>query len=443
MTPELIRQRRNKTTALLHQQCTALTVSYEDIDKDYSRIDNLYNGILSLEAILDHMPSLEDVGDVENTIIANVLQYQERTLGLESIDIISLESIRSRLKEVWKMLVKDIGNVMKKVAMWSTSMTRTLPAIRTHANTMLDQAGGLSEIKGEVTLSGQLSYLKSTPSDKLNVTEGVREFMTTLREFLVLDSTTNIANAKTTSSLMKDSPKVYSGENLNVNPDAIKHVEKLLTASGLDKKIDSRTPPPGPWKRAAVIKGISNSNTVTFVYDDKPLLGGRIAVYRYPNMDAANPDALLEHKAVTLTDYVQAATRRIRGSKVGITGIGQTGPMAESKVTALTPDEIVVTCNGVLEMCNMIETFNSQYGEVSKIKEELVKSGNTAMGIVSDDDTDMVRGKVSEMMRHLVVYHNGRVDKPYIPMVNHCINVIRSTLSYCDKSLRLGYDISQ
>lgn len=440
MTPTLIRQRRQQDVLALQSQCSMLSASFEEINGLYHNIDTLYSGILSLESLIDGIPSLEGMDINAKAIINNILSYQERALGMEAIDVVSIESVRDRLKEVWKVLVKSIGTVMKKVALWSESMTKTIPAIRTHASTMISQAANLSEISGTVMLGNQVTYLRTSPNGKIDLANGIREVMANLREFLLIDSLVSIANAKTTASLMKDSVKVYDIENLNSNDNAKEHIKQLLVGSGLDKRINASSPPPGPWKKAVVIKGLTTLDTITFVYDDTPMLGGRMAVYKFPAMDSNNPDLLLDSRPITVLDYAQAAIQRIKGSKVGIVSTTGNGTSRDEKLSPLQPNDITASCNAVLDMCDIIEGFNRNYDEVSKVKEGLVKAGNSAMGII--DDEDNVRGKISDMMRHLVIYHNDRVDKPYVPMVNHCINVIRSTLSYCDKSLQVGYNIS-
>ena len=88
-------------------------------------------------------------------------------------------------------------------------------------------------------------------------------------------------------------------------------------------------------------------------------------------------------------------------------------------------------CRGIIES---FEIYHDQIDEIERVKEKLIKVGNKAVGIITDDG-DEAKQAVSELVRNVVRFQAMRLDKPYVSLMGHGVRSMYALMTYAQKSL--------
>ena len=405
-------------------QVEGLTMTLEGV------FDTIEKETATLNAIERIADSIENNVSLEDHQVAML-----KRVGIPSTSM-SLEGLRDQVKVVWKNIIKHIIEGMKKVKVWAKKISSAIPKLKALVESVSKMKHSY-HYSDTVTLSEELAYLAGSKITREQILKDLNQTHIVIRDCFEVDFPSVLSNAESTIKAVETVPTTFQGELDDFNTpgydEAKELVKQLMTLSRVDVEIGERHPPAGIWGESVNVKGITTERHLTFAPRQGEILGGRMPLYRYPRFHSEGHKAVLKHLP-TIVNYAKLGAKHLASSHVDVYSrtINTTNTSVDVEpLTEVQVQEVCDVCRGIIES---FEIYYDQIDEIEKVKEKLIKVGNKAVGIITDDG-DEAKQAVSELVRNVVRFQAMRLDKPYVSLMGHGVRSMYALMTYAQKSL--------
>lgn len=356
-------------------------------------------------------------------------------LGIPSASL-SLEGLRDQVKVVWKNIIKHIIGGMKKVKAWAKKIATAVPQLKK----LVDKVSKMQHsyhYSDTVTLKEELAYLSNGNTSREQILKDLENTQLIVRDCFEIDFPSVVSAAETTVQVVDRIPDAFNGNLEDISEprygEAKEIIKQLMTLSRVDVEVGESKPPVGIWSESVNVKGITTERHLTFAPRYGNVLGGRLPLYRYPRFNSEGHKATLKHLP-TIVSYSKIGTKHLSSSQVDVYSRTINTSNQEVEVKPLSENQIKDVCRTCYGIIESFELYYDQIDDLEKIKERLIKSGNKAVSIITDDGDD-VKQSTSEFVRNVVRFQAMRLDKPYVSLMGHGVRSMYALMSYAQKSL--------
>jgi len=371
----------------------------------------------------------------ETTVSVEHLEYF-RTLGITE-ETVSVESIRNQVKSLWKGIVKYIVEGMKKVKLWAKKIALAIPNLRKLIESVskLDRDRRYNEV---VSLRDELNYLGGDTITRDQLLKDFNNTVVIMRDCFEVDFPSVLSSVENTSDILKNIPIVFNkgiGEYGDAGYSELRDmIKSLWTTCHIAPDVGESNPPNGIWHESLKIRGITSDSHLTFSPRAVPVVGGRYPLMRYPRFNKEPAHAAMLKNLPTVINYSRLGTAHLSSTHVDVYSKTANTSGDAAEIDALTGDQVTEVCRNCLAILDSFEIYYEQFDEIEKCKEDLIRTGNKAIGIITDEE-DETRQSVSEFIRNVVRFQAVRLDKPYVSLIGHGVRSMYALMSYCQKSL--------
>ena len=402
-----------------------------EIEQDQHRIYNQHDALVSLESLLDNAEG--ELGVTEYLC----LKLNMETLGIAT-EAISVEGLREQVKILWRGLIQQIVDGIKKIKAWASKMAAALPRLRKYVEEVLN-AKSTTYYDTTISLRTEMSSLAGDKLTKENILNGMKVLEDITTDCFRVDFPETLASVDRVLALFKEVPKTFAIDRSLSSYDSRDEREareltvNLIINSRVQLDVGERNPPAGIWSESLKLRGITTDRYLTFSPRKDPFVGDRFALYRYPRFKDENYSGLVK-QSPTITNYAAAGINYLNAIRVDLYSRTNNTGVDEVKLEQLSYDEVQKVCQRCLNILDSFDYYYSYFDEIQEYKEDLIKEGNSAAGIITDDG-ETNRRLVSELIRGIVRFQTTRLDKPFVSIIGHGVKSIYALMSYAQKSL--------
>jgi archaellum component FlaC len=411
-------------------------------------VESVENDVRVMQQVADDLEQIGlaasastlEEGDV--SVAQEVIDVSVSVLGIEP-GVITLESISSRLKDLWKAIEAGIRKSMQTISTWYSKISEGIDVFLAKVRELKQRVEGssIANAPSEIRLTGEQTNLFLKSSETHPGVVAALKSLTPAIGTILDDEYKHTYNSARDALKRLEIPKV---ENNRVTgaPERkvmINTVKEDLEVSGI---LTNMADPKFKTKVWTVLdKNGTKIAKTRYLFDNEPIAGGKTLAIEGPAYGGFNQDGMKLVNDGSLNNYnkIMAAAKERAGIRSKMIRLKETIPtpkqyLIDVRMKPMSADQIVRACDVITEVLEALSNYRKTTASTVKLKEDLLKKGEGLVDALGDNPSKEWTSFAS-FKQSLLNYHVARLDTVQNHYLKHAMQVMHSAIKVCEKSL--------